>query len=247
VVEGLGEAAAVGAWPVAVTMACALAADRRRASRRRQALNRALHELRRPLQALVLARSAPDRSPDRDLASGHLDAAIAALGDLDAQVNGRAIDRPRRAIWVRRLLAEGVGRWRSPAALLGRELELSLPIGEPLIHADPSAISRALDNLIANSLEHGARRIRIGARVRGRRIRISVVDGFADSQNGCGSLAGPLARAPAGDPDPRRGHGLGVVARIASEHGGRFAFRRGDAGTIAMLELPLLDPGRPAG
>ena len=39
--------------------------------------------------------------------------------------------------------------------------------------------------------------------------------------------------------DPRRGHGLRVVASIAAEHGGRFAVQRPAGGWAAILELPL--------
>jgi nitrogen fixation/metabolism regulation signal transduction histidine kinase len=40
----------------------------------------------------------------------------------------------------------------------------------------------------------------------------------------------------------RHGHGLGVVRRVASDHGGRFALRRSAQGTLAVLELPLVEP-----
>jgi hypothetical protein len=41
--------------------------------------------------------------------------------------------------------------------------------------------------------------------------------------------------------DPRHGHGLGVVAEVAAEHGGRFAACRDDSGACAVIELPLAD------
>ena len=37
----------------------------------------------------------------------------------------------------------------------------------------------------------------------------------------------------------RRGHGLAVVRRVAAEHGGRFALRQSERGSLAMLDLPL--------
>jgi signal transduction histidine kinase len=39
----------------------------------------------------------------------------------------------------------------------------------------------------------------------------------------------------------RHGHGLGVVRRIATAHDGRFALRRADGGSLAVLELPLAE------
>jgi signal transduction histidine kinase len=236
-VTALVEAAAT-TWPLAATLACAVTVDRLRTGRRRQALNRALHELRRPLQVMALDRVATEGARRREGAS-HLDAALAALADLDAEINGDRPHRDQPPLDARKVLAEAVGRWHSPAAMLGRELELQLPMGEPTIRARREAIASALDNLISNSLEHGGTRIRVTARSLKGRLRISVADGAPGGRVAC--IAGPLRRHPSGAADSRRGHGLGIVARFAAEHGGRFAFHRGDAGSIALLELPLAD------
>jgi signal transduction histidine kinase len=91
---------------------------------------------------------------------------------------------------------------------------------------DPEAIARALDNLIANALEHGAGRIRIEGLGRPGRVRVHVAN-----------RGGP--RVPAAGRDPRRGHGLGIVRLVAEEHGGRFAACRHRDGASAVLELPL--------
>lgn len=231
------EAAAM-AWPLAATVACAVTFDRLRAGRRREALNRALHELRRPLQVMALDRASSSRSTRR-MGGGHLDAALAALADLDAEINGARPRGARPVLDARKVLVEAVGRWHSPAAMLGRELELQLSIGEPTIRVGREAVASALDNLISNSLEHGGTRVRVTARsVRGR-LRISVADGSPGGRVAC--LAGPVRRQPSGTTDLRRGHGLGIVARFAAEHGGRFAFQRGDAGSVALLELPLAE------
>jgi signal transduction histidine kinase len=232
--------AAATAWPLVATVACAVTVDRLRAGRRREALNRALHELRRPLQVMALDRACANRNGNgRSAGQGHLDAALAALADLDAEINGERPSRMRSALDARKVIAEAVGRWHSPAAMLGRELELQLPIGEPKVRARREAIAGALDNLISNSLEHGGTRIRVTARTLRGRLRISVADGSPGGR--VASLAGPLRRQPSGTADPRRGHGLAIVSRFAAEHGGRFAFHCGDTGSIAMLELPLAE------
>jgi signal transduction histidine kinase len=231
--------AAASAWPLAATLACAVTVNRLRASHRRETLNRALHELRRPLQVMALDRASANGA-GRSRRPGHLDAALAALADLDAEINGQKASRMRTSLDARKIITEAVGRWHAPAAMLGRELELQLPVGEPRIRTRHEAIAAALDNLISNSLEHGGTRIRISARSLHGRLRISV----ADSVPGGGrvaSLAGPLRRQPSGTTDPRRGHGLAIVSQFAAEHGGRFAFQRGDAGSIALLELPLAE------
>src|SRR6185369_16775982 len=93
------------AWPLALSFATVVAAERVRARRRRELLNRSLHELRRPLQALVLqARNA-------------------------------------------------VARWRAAAALSGRRIEFSWAAPGARLDCDPLALSRALDNLLANAIE----------------------------------------------------------------------------------------------
>jgi signal transduction histidine kinase len=229
--------AAATAWPLAATVACAVTVGRLRTSRRRESLNRALHELRRPLQVMALDH-ASSNGAGRSGDTGHLDAALAALADLDAEINGEQPSRMRAALDARKVIAEAVGRWHSPAAMLGRELELQLPIGEPRVRTRREAMAAALDNLISNSLEHGGTRIRVTARSLHGRLRISVADRAPGGR--VGSLAGPLRGRPSGG-DPRRGHGLAIVSQFAAEHGGRFAFHSGDAGSIALLELPLAE------
>jgi hypothetical protein len=60
--------ALIAGWPLALTVAAFLVRERVRGDRRRGALNRALHELRRPLQALALG--ADDASRDGGSANG---------------------------------------------------------------------------------------------------------------------------------------------------------------------------------
>ena len=73
-----------------------------------------------------------------------------------------------------------------------------------MVLVDPRRAEGALDNLIANALEHGTLSVLVTAR-RGRRgVRISVVDGGA----GCD---GRHRR------DPRRGHGLRIVGEVARQ------------------------------
>lgn len=237
--------AAVIAWPLALTIACAVAVEHRRERRRRGALNRALHELRRPLQLLALwpAEDLGARRAWRGAARSHLDAALAALGELDAAVNGRRWISPRRALRADELAAAALERWSAPAALLGRELDLRWRAGPATVVGDPVALSRALDNLLANALEHGARRVLLEGRAERGRLRVAVVSTIRRG-GPVGELAGPLGPRPRGD-GSSRGHGHSVVAEIAADHRGRFAFSAGAQEARAVLELPLAyDPGR---
>jgi signal transduction histidine kinase len=231
------------ASPLAFTIACAVAVERRR-QRRRDALNRALHEVRRPLQFLALWRSAPAAHEGaRASAWGHLDAALTALADLESEINGGRSPAARGRVSADELVGDAVERWRWPAAYLGRELEHRWSAGRASLLGDAAALSRALDNLVANSLEHGSKRVRVEGRVESGWLRIIVDDDLASN----GREAATLAGRPGRDRDPRRGHGLAIVASIAAAHGGRLALSRQGAGTRAVLELPLVPDPAPAG
>jgi signal transduction histidine kinase len=222
----LGEAATAG-WPLGIALAAVIARDRVRERRRRTSLNRALHELRRPLQALALAPTRSPRAPDA------VDLALAALGDLDHEINRAPRPLARRPVACRALVESAVERWRGPAASSRRSLELRWRAGAVHVMADPVRIGQALDNLLANALEHGGLRVLIDASVGAGGARIAVIDGGS--------------RPWCGDPrDPRRGHGLRIVAAIAEDHGGRFTIEHAAKGTAATLELPLAPVALPA-
>ncbi len=204
-----------------------------RASRRRARLNRALHELRRPLQALSLASSQLD-SPHAGARTAVItrrtvDAALAALDDLDREVNRLPAAASARPVSASGLVHSSVERWRATAARRGRALALRCDVGSAMVHVDPRRAEGALDNLIANALEHGSLNIAVAARRSARGVRISVADGG-------------VADARRRGRDPRRGHGLEIVADLARESGGRFLLDRSGGGTEAVLELPLAAP-----
>jgi signal transduction histidine kinase len=224
VFEGL-----VLACPPALTCATVVLADHARRRRRRELLNRALHELRRPLQALVLQASGgpPAAGTGRD----QLAQALAALADIDREVNG-GVPPPARAIAdAHAIAADAVRRWRGPAAQEGRSLDLRWRANGSRLVCDEAAIARALDNLIANALEHGDGPIRVEGAERAGRLRLTVADGTAAGRREQG-----LRPRQA---DARRGHGLRIVAEVAAAHGGRFAACSHAEGASAVLELPV--------
>ena len=225
------------AWSMTLTLATVAVAGRMRSRRRRLRLNRALHELRRPLQALALASS-------RRALSGRdqLDQALAALGLLDREVNGGASRDEVTCIEVQGVAEAAVSRWQPAAAASGRALSLSWSANGSRVLCDGAALARALDNLLANSIEHGRGPIRVDGVVRAEHLRLLVADG-ADTglwrhvpERHTEIRPRGLGR---GRPDVRRGHGLQLVADVARQCGGRFAACRHDAGATAVLELPL--------
>ena len=190
----------------------------------KRALNRALHELRRPLQALALMDAGEaNGGSSRD---GLMELARSALDEIDAEVNGSGAASAPRDVGCRELVVAAIERWR-PAASGAGGIKLYWDAGPAVVRCDPVRVSQALDNLIANAVEHGGPPLMVtGARVAGR-VRITVANGGEPpSPNGNGG-------------DPRRGHGIEVVSEVARTYRGRFALCRTGSGCVAALEFPL--------
>jgi signal transduction histidine kinase len=195
--------------------------------RERTAINEALHELRRPLQALALCGGSGG-----DVVASSARLAAVALERLDREVNGGGGgERPREPLRCEAPLRSAVRRWRARVAMGGGSLELRWRAGEAIVLGDAAAIEQAVDNLIVNAIEHGGPEIVVEGRRRGGRLVISVADSGcrAPTQTGSGIVAGG-----------RRGHGLALVRRFARSHDGRFVLHRAAGGSVAILELPLV-------
>ncbi len=240
--------ARLAVWPVlggaGATVAAAL-----REGRRRTVLNEHLHEVRRPLQALALMAAPAGRGAGG--AEGPIEMAAAALMRLELEINGERVAAARATFAVRPLLEAAARRWDAQATLRGGRLTVSWRRGdEAAVAGDRLELAAALDNLIANALEHGGPRIELNADLMDGRICLAVVDSGA----GAGRRArereaaarsreakrrrafGPLGRVSG---NARHGHGLRLVRRIAARHGGTFALHLGESGASAVLELPL--------
>lgn len=232
-------AAIATGWPLAATLAALAAAQGLRAGRRRSALNEALHELRRPLQAIALAGGGPVGSASSPpVLESSVRLASAALERLDAEVNGGDLQRPREPVELRPLVEAAVRRWQARARLGGGTLRLRWRAGGAVTIGDRVDLAQALDNLLVNAIEHGGPEIAVDVRPHKGRVRIVVADS--------GSASRPAARR--GAPGEviarlsgrgRHGHGLAVVRQVATAHGGRFALRCSEQGSLAMFELPL--------
>jgi signal transduction histidine kinase len=204
-------------------MAVVAVRDRVRDRRRRRSLNERLHEIRRPLQALVLsAKPVTTAGPDP------LELALAALRDLDREVNGERLGMRRRPVEARMLAIAAAERWRARATGSGRRIGVRWHCGEELADVDPVRIAQALDNLIANALEHGAGPITIEGARRGGRIQLAVRDRGTR----------PVRRVRESR-EPQRGHGLRVARSLARGNGGRLRLRAAGRGTVAAIELPV--------
>ena len=233
----------VDAWPLGASLAAAVAQGLF-AGRRRTALNEALHEVRRPLQILALLPPAAGREGQAPATDGAVQMAATALERLEREINGSSLGTDRVPVPVREMIAAATRRWQARAALDGAELSLGWDAAGPtLVEGDRGELTRALDNLIANAIEHGGPAVVVGARGAGRRIELVVAD------SGRGSRATSRRQGPARlvarlTGRRRHGHGLRVVRRAAATHGGEFRLHRSDNGTEAVLALPLPGEGR---
>jgi len=191
-----------------------------RGARRVELGNRALHELRRPLQSISLALAAP--APDVDCARACLDQAVGALEGLDSAVNGRRRSRIASTTTLPQLIAALDRRWRH------RGVRVLVPPIEETLTADSIALGAALDNLVANSLDHGSGPVSVRAFTSAGDARVEVRDG------------GPRRPGTPALADPRRGHGLGVAADAAASLGGALTIApaAGGEGTVAALSIP---------
>ena len=205
----------------------------------RRRLNEALHELRRPPQALALDEPGPEPAPAMSAVArrGLVELALDALAEVDRAVNGGEPARDVREVRCRELVLASVERWR-PAAARAGGIRVFWDAGPARVEGDPVCMAQALDNLIANAIEHGGPPLVVtGAEVAGR-LRITVANGRAGAAHAPGDGRGTLLATP-GLGDPRRGHGTAVVSAVAAAHRGRFALCRTGSGCVAALELAL--------
>jgi signal transduction histidine kinase len=224
------------AWPFGASLV-AVAAQSLYVGRRRAAINEALHELRRPLQALALATPAAGHKGGAPLQDA-VEIAAGALERLEGEVNGRPLGVERAPVRVRPLVDAAIARWRTRAGLHGGALSLRWAAAEPAVLGDRCALAQALDNLILNAIEHGGPEVVLEAQASSGSLEISVTDSGSGpcSSRSARSLSRSVARLSGRQ---RRGHGLRVVARTAAAHGGAFRLSRSEQGTRAALELPL--------
>jgi signal transduction histidine kinase len=160
---------------------------------------------------------------------GLLELATGALRELDGAVNGSRPPAPSQRFSCRDLVLACLERWRPLAARSGG-FRVYWDAGPAPLEGDPGRMAQALDNLVANALEHGGPPVVVtGARV-AERVRITIANGVRPN-------------APGETSDPRRGHGTEVVSEVAGAHRGRFALCRTGGGCVAALELPLAEPG----
>jgi signal transduction histidine kinase len=226
--------------PMAASFAMAGGFVALREGRRRSALNAALHELRRPLQALSLVLSCDP--PAVGPLEASLEMAVAAVERLDREINGCSVLSARRRFSVRSVVEPAVDRWRPVAAHAGRSLRLGWSGCDRDLDGDPIALVQAVDNLISNALVHGSGAITLEVEADDRLLQLAVKDGGVRQVGGLGGARSPRRDRIGGR--NRHGHGLGVVREVAAQFDGEFRLIRSHSGSEASLVLPLCGGAR---
>lgn len=123
--------------------------------------------------------------------------------------------------------------------------ESYIAAGLPVVKADRAALSRAIENLIANSVKYsnGSGWLRVAAENGDSSVKISVEDkGIGISGKDIGQIFEPFYRSKAVVDAQIHGNGLGLslVKQIVDAHGGRIAVQSElGKGSKFVVELPL--------
>ena len=213
---------------------------RRHMRQRTQTVAAIAHDLRTPLTRLRFrAEQAPEAVRDRMAAD--IEEMDALIAQAMAFVRGETATEQRERFDLTALAADCAAGFAETGEAVAFEGDLPLPVD-----ADPTALRRALGNLIANAVQYGG-----GARVRAfsadDRAVVSVEDdGPGLAENELAAVFEPFHRGERSRSRETGGAGLGLtVARQAARAAGGDVtlINRPDGGLTARLELPLATQG----
>lgn len=220
---------------LARTLAVELEASKAEALRQTQFLNAVSHDLRMPLNRLVLQAELLDvaaKTDDRELleetirsiresarATSSLLGRFVELADLDWSEQPRATD----TFEIAELLDELVSRHRDAAGARSVELAWASEVGP--LRTDREKLRSILEELLKNAVQFTYNgRIRVEARADGRALNISVHDtGQGISEKDLERIFHDFFQVANPERDPSRGLGLGLslARRLAECLGGR--------------------------
>lgn len=218
----------------------------------------ASHDLGQPLQAARLFFDQAMRSPDgakRAAAARRVTWAFDATEQLLRQMldhlrlESGAIEPHLGQVAVGPLIAR-IAEMNEPAARLAGVTLVALP-SRLLAHADPALAERALGNLVGNGIRHAkGRRLLVGARRRGGRVRLWVIDdGVGISEADAPRLFDDYVQGSNHGDEIRGGFGLGLASarRMAGLMDGavglELKWRHGSAFWLELNAAEGLVPG----
>ena len=131
-------------------------------------------------------------------------------------------------------------RWMADEQSIAIETDIDRAL--PLVDGDAASLARAVQNLIANAIRHGAagKWVSIRAAAEGRNVSVSVEDrGPGIAARDLPHLFEPFYRGRGADRVRGSGLGLTIVKQIAAAHGGSVSVdKRREGGAMFTLRLP---------
>jgi len=213
----------------------------------REDLLRAIsHDLRNPLQIVVLQAQRLQRALEGDrarpvgailAASRRMDRMLRDLAD-SARSESGAIELAATAVPLRPFVADLLAL--ADGSLDGQRVENAVPDAVPPVLADPDRLERILANVVGNALKYSRDRVVVRADADGAEVRVSVADrgpGIAE-----GDLPRIFDRYYRGQRHEGEGLGLGlfIVRKLVEAHGGRiWAESRPGEGATFTFTLPI--------
>ncbi|HEY0833534.1 MAG TPA: hybrid sensor histidine kinase/response regulator [Azospirillum sp.] len=218
----------------------------------------ASHDLRQPLQSLLLFAEvlSSGRLGDRERRS--MDSIERALGALKmlldaildiSKLDAGIIGVELAAVSIREVLAQIEGEYAGRAA--ERRLRFRVLSCNAVVRTDPALLGRILRNLVENALRytpHG--RILVGCRRRGDGLHVQVLDtGIGIARDKQKDIFEEFVQVANSERDREQGLGLGlaIVRRLSELLGHRITVRSTlGRGSSFTLELPLARPATDA-
>ncbi|MGA8806293.1 MAG: HAMP domain-containing sensor histidine kinase, partial [Thermoanaerobaculia bacterium] len=156
---------------------------------------------------------------------------------------------PHVPVEVTNVIDEAIANCRWMADEQSIAIETDVDGALPLVDGDAASLARAVQNLIANAIRHGAagKWVAIRAAVENRNVAISVEDrGPGIAARDLPHLFEPFYRGRGADRVRGSGLGLTIVKQIAVAHGGSVSVdKRRDGGATFTLRLPVRPESTP--
>ena len=228
---------------------------------RRRLLANLVHELGRPLGAVLAAVEALQggAAEDNELRGELLGGIKSEIGRLRhlladlAQLSDRTLgelELSRRELDLSGWLPEVLATWREAARAKGISWYAELPDHLPIVTADTDRLAQALGNLLSNAIKYTPKEKSVSVRVQTYEdaVRICVCDtGPGISPEEQERIFEPFHRAQTGRRFPQgMGLGLAIAREIIIAHGGQITLEHSsDEGSEFAVLLPLADPTQP--